>query len=122
MVNGLSSKAPLNVLIVVNVGGVIRVMKNFGLSDLRLVNPDEFDPYRLEGIAHRTRDLIEAGIVDPTLSTAAIVTLCQAISFGFVVMGAIDKPTAPADEWNTVIHRLITAALPASPPTSPSKT
>ena len=44
----------------VNVAGVIRVMKNFGLSDLRLVNPDEFDPYRLEGIAHRTRDLIDS--------------------------------------------------------------
>ena len=45
---------------VVNVAGVIRVMKNFGLSDLRLVNPDEFDPYRLEGIAHRSRDLIDS--------------------------------------------------------------
>ncbi len=58
----------------------------------------------------------EAGIVDPALSTAAIVTLCQAISFGFVVMGAIDKSTAPADEWNAVIHRLISAALPAPTP------
>ncbi len=58
----------------------------------------------------------EAGIVDPALSTAAIVTLCQAISFGFVVMGAIDKSTAPADEWNAVIHRLISAALPAPKP------
>lgn len=64
-----------------------------------------------------------AGIVDPSLSTRAILTLCQAISFGFVVMGAIEKPTAEADEWNTVIHRLITAALPApSPdPSSPEK-
>ena len=45
---------------VVNIGGVLRVMKNFGMTDLRLVNPDEFDAYRLEGIAHRTLDLIEA--------------------------------------------------------------
>ena len=29
-------------------------------------------------------------------------------------MGAIEKPTADADEWNTVIHRLVTAALPAT--------
>jgi len=58
----------------------------------------------------------EAGIVDPSLSTRAILTLCQAISFGFVVMGAIEKPTAQADEWNTVIHRLITAALPEPTP------
>ena len=58
----------------------------------------------------------QAGTVDPNLSTAAIVTLCQAISFGFVVMGAIEKPTAPADEWNTVINRLISAALPTPAP------
>ena len=56
-----------------------------------------------------------AGIVDPTLSTDAIINLCQAISFGFVVLGAIEKPVAPADEWNTVINRLITAALPPAP-------
>ena len=58
----------------------------------------------------------DAGIIDPTLSTRAILTLCQAISLGFVVMGAIEKPTADADEWNTVIHRLVTAALPATDP------
>jgi len=56
----------------------------------------------------------DAGIIAPTLSTRAILTLCQAISLGFVVMGAIEKPTADADEWNTVIDRLVTAALPAA--------
>lgn len=45
---------------VVNVGGVLRVMMNFGLTDLRLVAPDDFDPYRLEGIAHRSAYLIES--------------------------------------------------------------
>lgn len=59
---------------------------------------------------------MDAGIIDPTLSTRAILTLCQAISLGFVVMGAIEKPTADADEWNTVIHRLVTAALPSIDP------
>jgi TetR/AcrR family transcriptional repressor of uid operon len=58
----------------------------------------------------------DAGIIDPALSTRAILTLCQAISLGFVVMGAIEKPTADADEWNTVIDRLVTAALPATDP------
>ena len=58
----------------------------------------------------------DAGIIDPTLSTRAILTLCQAISLGFVVMGAIEKPTADADEWSTVIDRLVTAALPATDP------
>jgi tRNA/rRNA methyltransferase/tRNA (cytidine32/uridine32-2'-O)-methyltransferase len=55
---------------VVNIGGVIRVMKNFGLTDLRLVNPDEFDAYRLEGIAHRTLDLIAACTLHETLDEA----------------------------------------------------
>ena len=48
----------------------MRVMKNFGLTDLRLVNPDEFDAYRLEGIAHRTHDLIEACTMHDTLDEA----------------------------------------------------
>ncbi len=43
----------------VNVAGVVRSMKNFGLEQLRLVSPEEFDPRRIEGIAHGTRDLIE---------------------------------------------------------------
>ena len=44
----------------VNIAGTVRAMKNMGLSDLRLVNPSDYDPYRLEGIAHKTRDLIDA--------------------------------------------------------------
>ncbi len=55
---------------VVNIGGVIRVMKNFGLRDLRLVRPDEFDAYRLEGIAHRSGDLIEGCTIHDTLTGA----------------------------------------------------
>lgn len=55
---------------IVNIGGVLRVMKNFGLTDLRLVRPDEFDAYRLEGIAHRTGDLIEKCTIHETLDEA----------------------------------------------------
>lgn len=44
----------------VNIGAVVRAMKNMGLRDLRLVRPAEYDPHRLEGIAHKSRDLIEA--------------------------------------------------------------
>ena len=40
---------------VVNIGGVLRVMKNFVMTDLRLVNPDVFDAYRLEGIVRDVR-------------------------------------------------------------------
>jgi TrmH family RNA methyltransferase len=54
----------------VNIAGVVRVMANFGLSDLRVVNPDEFDPYRLEGIAHRTTHLVEAARIHDSLDDA----------------------------------------------------
>lgn len=42
----------------VNIAHVVRGMKNFGLRDLRLVNPREYEPYRVEGIAHQTQDLL----------------------------------------------------------------
>lgn len=54
----------------VNVAAVIRAMKNMGLSRLRLVEPDEFDAYRIEGIAHRTEDLVEATEILDTLEEA----------------------------------------------------
>jgi len=55
---------------VVNIAGVVRVMMNFGLSTLRLVEPDEFDPYRIEGIAHRSMPLVAAATVHETLEEA----------------------------------------------------
>jgi len=44
----------------VNVAAIIRVMSNFGLPTLRLVEPAAFDPYRIEGIAHGTQSLVAA--------------------------------------------------------------
>ena len=55
---------------VVNIAGVLRVMMNFGLSKLRLVQPDDFDAYRIEGIAHRSMPLIEATTIHETLEDA----------------------------------------------------
>ena len=43
----------------VNVAGVVRAMKNMGLSRLRLVRPAEFDAYRITGIAHRADDIVD---------------------------------------------------------------
>lgn len=43
----------------VNIGATVRAMKNMGAGDLRLVRPVEYEPHRLEGIAHGTRDLID---------------------------------------------------------------
>jgi len=42
----------------VNIAHVVRGMKNFGLRDLRLVNPREYDSHRVEGIAHQTQDVV----------------------------------------------------------------
>lgn len=54
----------------VNIAGVVRAMKNFGLGRLRLVRPDEFDAYRIEGIAHRTKDVVEATTLHDSLEDA----------------------------------------------------
>jgi TrmH family RNA methyltransferase len=44
----------------INIAAVVRAMKNMGVRALRLVRPVEYDPYRLEGIAHGTQDIIDA--------------------------------------------------------------
>jgi len=47
----------------INIAATVRAMKNFGIRDLRLVRSVPYDPYRLEGIAHDTHDIIN-GIVN----------------------------------------------------------
>jgi TrmH family RNA methyltransferase len=42
----------------VNIAHVVRGMKNFGVRDLRLVSPREYEAYRVEGIAHQTQDVL----------------------------------------------------------------
>lgn len=44
----------------INIAATVRAMKNFGIKDLRLVRSVPYDPYRLEGIAHDTHDIINA--------------------------------------------------------------
>jgi TrmH family RNA methyltransferase len=45
-------------------------MMNFGLSRLRLVRPDEFDAYRIRGIAHRSAAWTESAELFDTLDDA----------------------------------------------------
>src|SRR5205809_3199296 len=54
----------------VNIAHVVRAMKNFGLRDLRLVNPREYEAYRVEGIAHQTQDVLARVHVLPSLEQA----------------------------------------------------
>ena len=44
----------------VNIAATVRAMKNMGVASLRVVRPVAYDPHRLEGIAHNTRDVIDA--------------------------------------------------------------
>jgi TrmH family RNA methyltransferase len=55
---------------VVNVAAVTRVVMNFGLAGLRLVRPEDFDPYRIEGIAHRSAPLVQSTTLHDTLEDA----------------------------------------------------
>lgn len=43
----------------VNIAATVRAMKNMGFRNLYLVRSVEYDPWRLEGIAHDTGDIIE---------------------------------------------------------------
>jgi tRNA/rRNA methyltransferase/tRNA (cytidine32/uridine32-2'-O)-methyltransferase len=72
----------------VNVAHVVRGMKNFGLRDLRLVNPREYDAYRVEGIAHQTQDVLARVRTYVTLEEA--LTDCVHI-VGFTARGRTAK-------------------------------
>lgn len=78
----------------VNVALVIRAMKNMGLARLRVVRPAEFfDPYRLEGIAHGTTDVIEAAEVHDRLD--------DALADATWVLGSSARRRASRQEWWT---------------------
>lgn len=55
-------RPPILVLVnpqdIVNIASAVRIAKNFGIEQMRLVDPEVFDPYRIEGIAHNTADLV----------------------------------------------------------------
>src|SRR5256885_14289947 len=54
----------------VNIAHVVRAMKHFGLRDLRLVSPREYESYRVEGIAHQTQDVVARVRIFDTLEAA----------------------------------------------------
>jgi TrmH family RNA methyltransferase len=54
----------------VNIAGTVRAMKNFGLTRLRLVSPALWDPWRIEGIAHDTQDIVARTELFVTLDAA----------------------------------------------------
>lgn len=58
----LGGRSPILVLVnpqdIVNIASAVRVAKNFGIERMRLVTPEAFDPYRIEGIAHNTSEFV----------------------------------------------------------------
>jgi TrmH family RNA methyltransferase len=66
--------SPILVLVnpqdIVNIASAVRIAKNFGIARMRLVNPEEFDPWRIEGIAHNTADFVAGIEMVPTLEQA----------------------------------------------------
>ena len=55
--------APLLVLVapqdIVTIASAVRLATTFALGGIRLVRPEMFDPWRIEGIAHNTADVVE---------------------------------------------------------------
>jgi TrmH family RNA methyltransferase len=72
---------PQNIL---NIAGVVRAMKNMGLRRLRLVNPAEFDAWRIGGIAHRSEDVVEGAEI--------LGSLKEALADATLVMGTTARP------------------------------
>jgi TrmH family RNA methyltransferase len=64
----------------VNVALVVRAMKNFALRDLRLVQPAEYDPHRIEGIAHKTGDVLKRVVLYESFD-AALADCVLAVGF-----------------------------------------
>jgi TrmH family RNA methyltransferase len=66
--------SPILVLVnpqdIVNIASAVRIANNFGIERMRLVDPELFDPWRIEGIAHNTADYVARIEHPPTLEAA----------------------------------------------------
>lgn len=60
----------------VNIAGAVRAMSNMGLAQLTLVDPAEFDPRRIVGIAHRTEHIVEGARIVGSLEEAVADSTC----------------------------------------------
>lgn len=89
----------------VNVAAVVRAMKNMGLGDLRVVNGEPLDPWRIQGIAHDTGDVLararEHQSLDDALADCVLVA-----AFTARHRTARWAVTTPRE----VVHRLLGAA------------
>ena len=66
------------------------------------------------GLAKIIEEAKSDGQIDNSIDTASIVTFAQAISLGFTIFRTLDTPTPTPDEWQVVIDRVISSALPTT--------
>ncbi len=81
----------------VNIAATVRAMRNMGIDTLHLVRPVEYDPVRLEGIAHGTREFIDR-IVHFDDFEAAIAGCVHVVGFTARRRAARWTVTTPRDE------------------------
>ena len=62
---------------------------------------------RTQQLAGLVRDAQADGVLDPGLDTDALARFCQALSFGFLLLGAVDGQEVPADGWEQLIRRVV---------------
>jgi tRNA (cytidine32/uridine32-2'-O)-methyltransferase len=55
---------------IVNIASAVRIARNFGIERMRLVNPESFDPWRIEGIAHNSAEFVAAIEIVDSLEAA----------------------------------------------------
>src|SRR4029078_3894237 len=55
---------------IVNIASAVRLAPNFGIERMRLVQPEMFDPWRIEGIAHNSADFVSRIEIVDTLEAA----------------------------------------------------
>lgn len=76
----------------VNIAGTVRAMLNMGLARLRLVRPEEYDTYRIAGIAHGSEPLIER--------IEFFDTLDDAVRDALLVVGTTARRRTAAYVWD----------------------
>ena len=76
----------------VNIALVVRAMKNMELTRLRLVAPLEFDPWRIEGIAHDTSEIVAGAEV--------VTSFEDAIRGAVRVVATTARRRAKRQEWS----------------------